>query len=88
MKIKTIQDKIRNLKETLIPQAEAVVEQLKPLENSTDSRERMKFLSAKLDLANLKNDLANLRVLITLNQNHPERNSEIESSASEPGFEQ
>lgn len=54
--------------EALIPQAERVVEQLKPLEQSTDSRERMKFLSAALDLATLKNDLANAKTLITLKQ--------------------
>jgi predicted nucleic acid-binding Zn-ribbon protein len=54
--------------EALIPQAERVVEQLKPLEQSTDSRERMKYLSASLDLASLKNDLANAKALITLKQ--------------------
>lgn len=88
MKIKTMEQKIINLQENLIPQAELIVEQLKPLENSTDSHERMKFLSAKLDLANLKNDLANTRVLITLTQNHQRISPETEEQPAEPGFEQ
>ncbi len=75
--------------ENLIPQAEAVVEQLKPLENSTDSRERMKFLSAKLDLASLKNDLANAKALITMKMDRLEileQSSSEEKSVTEPGF--
>ena len=74
--------------EKLIPQAESIVEQLKPLENSTDSRDRMKFLSAKLDLASLKNDLANSRVLITMKLDKLKllENAETEKSSAEPGF--
>lgn len=58
--------------ENLIPQAENIVEQLKPLEHSTDSHERMKYLSASLDLASLKNDLANARVLKSIKQDQLE----------------
>jgi len=48
----------------------------------------MKFLSAKLDLANLKNDLANTRVLITLTQNRQRIRPESEEQPAEPGFGQ
>ena len=75
--------------EQLIPQAEKVVELLKPLENSKDSRERMKFLSAQLELSTLKNDLANARVLITMKSNQLEsleKRIGEEKSGSEPGL--
>ena len=77
MKEKTLRKKIEEVLEA-IPQAEQIVKDLEPLANSSDSRERMKFLSAKLDLASLKNDLANYRALLTLNR---------ESIVKEPGLE-
>ena len=62
-----------------IPSAEEKVEQLKPLEHSTNSRERMEYLSASLDLAGLRNDLANTSALMTLKIDQLERLQKISS---------
>ena len=73
-----------------IPEAEKKVEQLKNLEHSTIPRERMEYLSASLDLAELKNDLANTKVLITLKMNQLKRlqqGSQSTDFISQPGFD-
>lgn len=84
----SIKNAIYRLKKTYddildkIPEAEEKVEQLKDLEHSTNSHERMEYLSACLELASLKNDLANTKALLTLKIDQLERLQKSSSDAT------
>lgn len=64
-----------------IEQAKKVVASLAHLKDSEIPQERLKYLSAELDVALLKNELANINALITL-ENHGAKTIE---SSSESG---
>ena len=66
--IETIKERIDSLPAE-IAKAEQQVKSIEHLKNSENHHEKMEYLMAELTLAELKNDLANANVLLTLASN-------------------
>ena len=65
-----------------IEQAKEAVASLVHLKDSENPKERLKYLSAELDVAMLKNDLANINALITLGTNRVKNIENASESSS------
>ena len=70
-----------------IPQAEEQIRKLKHLQNSSNTHERLEYVSAELDLAMINNDIVNTNSLILLVSRRLELvEQKIQAEASESKF--